>query len=409
MKHASCFKMSNKHVEKKKLGDRIYNNTAGEYDTRKYRKNIAANWLSVHQRVPPENYTPTVIESERHRSNSQHVPKQKTQPSKRLPNSPIDDFDLNFDNNDPIDDLLAEENQFEYENTKPKSTRKRNRNNEILNAVHSSEQKMRPHKADYPIEKKSKTKPIQVPIGDDFKSIPRQSRHLPTTSRAKLPNLDYSPIELFPTDEDDFEQFNSTERVSGNHQHKKNQQLSADFHEMGEERERSREIMKYRKNDDKRLHRMTPHPNPFRDIKKDFDMPQQSSPVIIASRYQFNLEYPRERTQQRPITDEIDDDFERSFHGFDERKRQRLVQKSEKQIDFAEKSLVKAERAIDRGLKVFNGDLMAIPNRYTEHDVDLAPRPIRHHPILPRPATQPIVYNIKCNNLIIKTDYPSAD
>lgn len=420
MKHASCFKMSNKHVKKKKIGDQIYNNTTAEYDSQKYRKNIAANWLSINQKVPPENYTPTVIESERHRSNIQHVPRQKsipsqTKPSKRVPNSPIGDFDLNFDNNDPINDFFDDENQFEFEEdrrptaTSTKTTRKRNHDNEFLNAGHSSEQKKRPQKAEYPVEKKSKAKPNQVSIEDDFELIPRLSRHLPTTSRARMPERGYSPIEPFSTDEDVFEQFFSPERESGNHQRKRNHQLSADFHEIGEERKRSREIKKYRENDDKQLLRKTPHPNPFRNMERDFDMPRQSPPVIIASKYQFNLEFPRERKQQRPIKDEIKDDFERSFLGLDERKRQRVVQKTEKQIDLAEKTLVKAERAIDRRLEVFNDDLMAIPNRYTRHDVVPAPRLIRPHSIMPRPATQPIVYNIKCNNLIIKTDYPAAD
>lgn len=419
MKCANCFKMSNKHVKQMKLGDQIYNNTTAEYDSKKYRKNIAANWLSINQKEPPENYTPTVFESERQRSKSQHVPRQKiipsqTKPSKRVPNSPIGDFDLNFDNNGPIDDFFDEENQFEFEedrrptatNTKTNPTRKRNHDNEFLDAGHSSEQKKRPHKADYPVEKKSKAKPNQVPIGDDFKLIPRQSRHLPTTSRARMPDLDYSSIEPFPINEHVFEQFSSPERESGNHQRKRNHQLSVDFLEMDEERELSREIMKYRINGDKRLPRKAPHSNSFRNIERDFDMPRHSPPVIIESRYQFNLEMPREQKQQRPIKDEFEDDFQRSFHGFDERKRQCVVQKTEKQIDLTGKSL---KPAMDRRLEVFHDDLMAIPNRYTRHDVFPASRPIRPHSILPRTAKQPISYNIKCNNLIIKTDYPAAD
>lgn len=431
MKHASCFKMSNKHVKKKKLGDQIYNNTIAEYDSQKYREKIAANWLSTNRKQPPERYTPTVIESEMHRSNIQHVPTQNAVPrqpipSKRVPNTPIGDFDLNFGNSGPIDDFFDEKNQFELEedrrpitnNIKPKSTRKRNHENEFLNAGHSSEQKKRPHKADYPIEKKSKAKPNQVPIKDDLKLIPRHSRHsrhLPTTTRARMPDLGYSTIEPFPTDGDDFEQFYSPKHESGNHnQRKRNHQPSADFRGMAGEREHPEEIMNYPKNDDKQFARKTLHPNHLRNMEKDFDMPQQSSPVFIASRYQVNLEIPRERKQQRPITYGLEDDFEPSFRAFDDeedngKRRPRLVQKTERQIESAERSLIKAERAMDRGLEVFNGDLMAITNRYTRHDVVPAPRPIRPVSILPRPATQPIVYNIKCNNLIIKTDYPSAD
>lgn len=418
--------MSNKHVNKKKFGDQIYNNTTAEYNSQKYRKNIAANWLSIIQKDPPENFTPTVIESERHRSNIQHIPRQnvipsQTKPLKRASYSSIGDFDLNFDNNDPIDDFFDEENQFELDedrrqtaiNTKSKSTRKRNDYNEFLNVGHFSEQKKRTHKAEYPIAKKSKVKPNQIPIETDFESIVRHSRQLPTASRTKISDLIYSPIGPYQTDEDDFEQLFSPERELGNDQRKKrNNQLSADFHEMNEERKRSQEIIENRKNNDKHFYRKTPsHSNPFQNIENDFDMPpQQSSPFIIASRYQFNLEIPRERKQRRPITDEIEDDFEKSFRECDRRgKRQRSLQKTENQIDLAEKSLVKAERTLGRRFEVFNDDLMVIPHRYTGHDVVPGPRRITPHSILPRPAMQPIVYNIKCNNLIIKTDNPSAD
>lgn len=399
--------MSNKHSKKKRLGDQIYNNTAAEYDSQKYRKNIAENWLSINQKEPPENYTPTVIESER------NVPKQnritsQTKPSKRVPNSPIGDFDLNFDNNDPIEDFFDVENQFEYEenrrltttNIKPKSTRKRNHDNEFGNAGHSGEQKKRPHKADYPFEEKSKAKPYQVPIQNDFNLM---TSHLATTSRARMA-VSYSPIEPFPTDEDDFKPFSTPDRESGSNRQRKNRnyQPSAEFREMGKEGRHG--ILKYRQNNDKRLSPKTPHPNPFRNMERDFDMPHQSSPLIIASRHQFNLKSPHERKQHRSVKDEIADDFEHSFRQFDERKKQRLVQKTEKQIDSAEKTLIKAERAMNRRFELVNDEFMVISNRYNGHDVVAPPRPI-----LPRPATQPIVYNIKCNNLIIKVDYPPAD
>lgn len=363
--------MSDKYV-KKKIGRKIYDETNAEYDSAKYRKKICDKWVSNQENVKPNFYAPTIISSEHHR---QHTPVRKHRDVFNTPNEKKKSqnfVEFNFDHEDPIQSFFDQKNQLNLAtNNKPDAPFPEQ---SIFDRV--SKKKIA-NDDDFFAQRNHYAAQNDTVFSEQKKSMTQSKQYRHSTQPKH--NSRMEPTQLC-TDPSKLEHH---EKRMGN---------------------QSRQIMsnQSRRIDDKHKPIRNENHSQRKDalIEKQSLVKREPSPMLISSKYELNVLFTPEN-EQRSAKPSIEhkrkhrnvDDFEFDFEELD-----------------AIQPIHGDHKAVCKKLK-HEDDIPWPDNHNFFYEFNRKPATTtttaaatKNFMTLTHPPSQPIIYNIKCNNLIIKSD-----